>query len=234
YRLMERYPEALQDFDLAIQLDPKYTWAIANRGDTYRLMERYPEALQDFNLAIQLYPKDTWAIANRGEIYRLMKQYPEALQDFNLAIQLDPKYTWAIAGRGETYLILKKYNQAIEDLSQAIDLDSGDWLFYIRALAYQALNQTETAKGDLEKAIQLAQQQYEKEPKNWNNTFNLAIYNLAAQYHQPATTLYEYALVNGATSDNIHEAIRDLNDFLTIFPDHVEAQSMRLLLQSSV
>ncbi|MEH2322888.1 MAG: tetratricopeptide repeat protein [Nostoc sp.] len=25
---MERYPEALQDFDRAIELDPKYAWAI--------------------------------------------------------------------------------------------------------------------------------------------------------------------------------------------------------------
>jgi tetratricopeptide (TPR) repeat protein len=33
---MERYEEALKDFDLAIEIDPK-SWAIASRGETYRL-----------------------------------------------------------------------------------------------------------------------------------------------------------------------------------------------------
>ncbi|MHC5897710.1 tetratricopeptide repeat protein, partial [Nostoc sp.] len=67
-----RYPEALEDFDRAIELNPKLDWAIANRGETYRLMKRYPEALKDFDRAIELDPKYDWAIANRGETYRLM------------------------------------------------------------------------------------------------------------------------------------------------------------------
>ena len=62
---------ALKDFDCAIELDPKYTWTIANRAQTYRLMERYEEALKDFDCAIELDPKYTWAIHNRGETYRL-------------------------------------------------------------------------------------------------------------------------------------------------------------------
>ncbi|WP_375476369.1 tetratricopeptide repeat protein, partial [uncultured Nostoc sp.] len=67
YRLMKRYPQALKDFDRAIQLDPKSAWAIANRGETYRSMERYAKALQDFDRAIQLDPKLDWAIALRGD-----------------------------------------------------------------------------------------------------------------------------------------------------------------------
>ncbi|MEH2183547.1 tetratricopeptide repeat protein, partial [Nostoc sp.] len=90
YRLMKQYTEALQDFDRAIELDPKYAWAIASRGETYHSIKQYTEALQDFNRAIELDPKLEWAIASRGETYHSIKQYTEALQDFNRAIELDP------------------------------------------------------------------------------------------------------------------------------------------------
>ncbi len=51
---MGEYDEALADFDRAIELDEKYAWAIARRGETYRLMGKYAEALADFDRAIEL------------------------------------------------------------------------------------------------------------------------------------------------------------------------------------
>ncbi|WP_242057906.1 MULTISPECIES: tetratricopeptide repeat protein [Nostoc] len=240
YRDMERYAEALQDFDRAIELNPKDDWAIASRGVTYRLMERYAEALQDFNRAIELNPNELnpkfdWAMAHRGETYRLMKRYPEALQDFDRAIELNPKLDWAIANRGITYLQLKRYNEALVDFNRAIDLHSdSNWYLYNRALAYQALNQPDKAWADLAFAIKLAKQHYEKDAKDWRNAFNLALYYLAAQYIQPAERLYCYALSKGASSESIRKTIQDLDDFLTVFPDHVQATSIRQLLQSSL
>ncbi|MEH2084129.1 MAG: tetratricopeptide repeat protein [Nostoc sp.] len=233
YRSMELYAQALQDFDRAIELDPKSAWAVTNRGETYRLMKRYTEALQDFKRAIELDPKLDWAIALRGDTYRLMKQYTEALQDFDRAIELDPKSASAVTNRGQTYLMLKLYNEAFADFNYAIDLDSdSNWKLYNRALAYLALNQPDKAWADLSLAIRLAKQQYEKDPQNWNNAFNLALYYLAAQYNQPAERSYRHVLSQGASSESIREAIQDLNNFLTVFPDHLQATSMRELLQS--
>ncbi|MEH2445146.1 MAG: tetratricopeptide repeat protein [Nostoc sp.] len=235
YRLMERYPEALEDFDRAIELNPKSDWAITRRGVTYRSMKRYPEALEDFDRAIELNPKSDSAIGNRGLTYVSMKRYPEALEDFDRAIELNPKLDWAIARRGQTYLMLKLYNEALADFNRAIDLDSdSNWKLYNRALAYQALNQPDKAWADLALAIKLAKQHYEKDAKDWSNAFNLALHYLAAQYHQPAERLYLHVLSQGASLEHTHAAIQDLNDFLTVFPDHVQAISMRRLLHSSL
>ena len=164
-----------------------------------------------------------------------MERYPEALEDFDRAIELNPKLNWAIARRGQTYLMLKLYNEALADLNRAINLDSDcNWRLYNRALAYQALNQPDKAWADLSLAIKLAKQHYEKDAKDWSNAFNLALYYLAAQYHQPAERLYLHVLSQGASSERTHAAIQDLNDFLTVFPDHVQAISIRQLLQSSL
>lgn len=103
HRMMNRYDEALADFNWAIELDPKYAFAIASRGATYRMMNRYDKALADLNRAIKLDPKYAFGFYNRGETYRMMNRYDEALADFDRAIELDPNDTWAISQREEVY-----------------------------------------------------------------------------------------------------------------------------------
>ncbi len=235
YRLMERYEEALKDFNQAIELDPKYLWAIALRAFTYRSMKRYEEALKDFDRTIELDPKYDWVIAHRAETYGLSKRYQEAIKDFDQAIELNPKSYWAIVQRGRTYLMLKRYNEALENFNCAINLKpDNDWYIYCRALAYQALNQVDKARVDLNNATKLAEQNYKKDAKNWRITFNLALYYLIGGNVELSQRLYQYALSSHAPLEHIREAIRDLEDFSSIFPEYNEAQSMRKFLQSSL
>ncbi len=242
YRLMKRYQEALQDLNRAIQLDPNDQWALAHRGVTYRFMQRYPESLQDLNRVIQLDPNSQWAIACRGNTYLCMQRYNEALQDFNRAIELDRNFQWtAVRGfRGFIYQRMQRYHEAPQDLDCAIVLNrhyQDDWYLYERALTYLVLNQPDKARADLALAMKLAKEHYEKDAKNWRNSFNLALYYLAAQYNQPAEHLYRRTLSQGASLDirmAIQIAIQDLNSFLTVFPNHMQATSMRQLLQSSL
>ncbi|MBW4636333.1 MAG: tetratricopeptide repeat protein [Iphinoe sp. HA4291-MV1] len=106
YRLMERYEEALQDFNRAIELDPKYEWAIASRGYTYGLMERYEEALQDSNRAIELNPKYDCYRYLRALIYLVRPQPDLAKADLDTAI----------------YLAQQKYTQKPEDCRNILNL----------------------------------------------------------------------------------------------------------------
>jgi tetratricopeptide (TPR) repeat protein len=232
YRGMERYEEALANFDRVIELMPDYVWAIASRGETRQLIERYEEALADFNRAIELDPDYAWAIALRGKTYRQIERYDDALVDFNRAIELDPDYTWAIAFRGETYRLMKRYDAALADFNHAIELKpDDDWYLYSRALTYQVLDQADTAQADLRVAIQYARNKYDTDAKYWRNTFNLALYHLAAGEVEEAERLYRVALAGGASPYLVREAIRDLDDFLGLFPDHPQACAIRDLLQ---
>ncbi|MDJ0716143.1 MAG: hypothetical protein QNJ54_18265 [Prochloraceae cyanobacterium] len=99
-------------------------------------------------------------------------------------------------------------------------------------MAYLALNQTDKARASIVNAIELAQKSYEKDPKNWRNTFNLALYHLASGEEERAERLYREALFTGASSERIREAIRDLVHFLVVFPDRPKAQSMQELLKA--
>ena len=122
YRLMERYDEALADFDRAIELDPKYAWAIGSRGVTYRLMERYDEALADFDRAIELDPKYAWAIGSRGQVYQAMGRYDEALADFDRAVELELT-DWRLYQLAITRRALDPASDWHNDLDRAITLE---------------------------------------------------------------------------------------------------------------
>lgn len=165
----------------------------------------------------------------------MIKRYEEALKDFDQAIELNPKYDWAIALRGYTYLMLKRYNEALENFNCAINLKpDDDWYLCCRALAYQGLNQVDKGRIDLNNATKLAQQNYKKDAKDWRNTFNLALYYLIGGNVELSQRLYQYALSNHAPLEGIRAAIRYLEDFSSIFPEYIEAQSMRKFLQSSL
>jgi tetratricopeptide (TPR) repeat protein len=153
---MERYEEALADFDRAIGLDPNQPWIVVSRGETYRLIERYEEALADFDRAIGLDPNQAWIVVNRGETYRLIERYEEALADFDRAIELDPEYGWAIAHRGETYLTVERYDEALADFDRAIELDPNNVTNLARRGEIYLISGSYLAgKADLDRAIEI-------------------------------------------------------------------------------
>ncbi len=192
-------------------------------------VELFTALLNDSSITIQWQPI---ALSWRGQTYRLMKRYEAALQDFDREIELDPKDAWAIARRGITYGLMKRDQGALADFDQAIELDSNkDWGYYDRALAYQALNQPDRAKADLDHAIQLAQQEYDENPEDHRNSFNLALYHLAAGTNQQSWRFYRDALNRGAPLSSIQTAVRDLEDFLCLFPGHEWAAKAKTTLE---
>ncbi|MDY6781947.1 MAG: tetratricopeptide repeat protein [Cyanobacteriota bacterium] len=230
YRLMERYEEALKDLNRAIELDPKDDWAIGERGRTYRKMGRYEEALKDFDKVIELDPQDDWAIVQRGITYREMGRYEKMLKDFDRVIELEPEDSLVIVSRSYIYLILQRYAEALADLKRASQLDFHHIYLYNRAIAYRALNQPGKARTDFQRAIQLAQQTYNKNPEYWRNTFNLALYFLASGNSQQAKHFYRDAITRGAPSRHIQIAIYGIGELLRIFPQHKGATAARRAL----
>jgi len=105
---------------------------------------------------------------------------------------------------------------------------------YDRAITYHALGQVEQAKTDLSQAIRLAQADHEKDPECWRNTFNLALYYLAAGEDEQAKSFYRDTLRRAAPPPRIRAALQDLENFLTIFPAHRLARAAHQVLQKEL
>ncbi|MFH0732310.1 MAG: tetratricopeptide repeat protein, partial [Candidatus Omnitrophota bacterium] len=61
--------QALSDYNIAIEIDPKYPKAYNNRGNAYSRKGNFDQALSDYNKAIEIDPKRPKAYNNRGNAY---------------------------------------------------------------------------------------------------------------------------------------------------------------------
>jgi tetratricopeptide (TPR) repeat protein len=123
--------------------------------------------------------------------------------------------------------------QSLADFDQAIELDEErDWYCYGRSLTCLAQAQAETAASDLKQAITLAEPAYQTNPKNWRNTFNLALYQLTAGQTTEADPLYREGA--NAPLHILQEATDDLEDLLTVLPRHEQAIEMRDYLRQVI
>lgn len=232
YWQMGQYVEALADFNQVIEIASDSIGGIVSRGETYLSMELYDEALSDFNQAIELESNYARAFVGRGETYRRKKNLDSALADLNQAVELEPSYTSALFHRGYTLFQKGEHSEALTDLDRVIELrPENDWYRYTRFLIYSTLDREKEAQSDLIAAIQQAQQRLEAEPQDWRNVFNLALYNLAAGEAKEAERFYKSALSENASAFRVQDAIRDVKDFLGIFPSHSLAHAKLQLLQ---
>ena len=114
---------AIQDYDQAIQFDPKDVVAYASRGGLYKIKGDNSRAIQDFDQAIQLDPKNVAPYWGRGGAYESKGDHDRAIQDYNQAIELDPTFAFAYAGRGDAYRSKGEQERAIQDYDKAIQLN---------------------------------------------------------------------------------------------------------------
>ena len=82
YLVKKDYTRAIQDYDQAIRVQPKYAEAFNNRGYAYYRNKEYSRAIQDFDQAIRLKPDYVKALNNRAGAYNEQRQYEYALVDY--------------------------------------------------------------------------------------------------------------------------------------------------------
>ena len=134
YLELRRHNQAIQEFNKAIELNPKFAAAYLKRGVAYKSNSRIDQAIQDFTKAIELNPKVADAYMNRGHAYTdaaytnrektiRNRKFNRAIQDFTQAIELNPKFAAAYLNRGIVYKSKDRIDQAIQDFSKAIELN---------------------------------------------------------------------------------------------------------------
>ena len=85
-----QWVEALEQFDRAIELAPKFSEAYNSRGLTYHMLEMRHQAIADFDQAVQVNPRYAEAFFNRALAKFELGAMREAIADMDKAIELDP------------------------------------------------------------------------------------------------------------------------------------------------
>ena len=157
--------KALEDFSVAIEINPEFSSAYANRSLVYLEKGATEKALKDYNRYLKLlHPFDTKgnmlnlslsdAFSHRGSIYSRMGQHEKALADFQKAIELDPFNSDIYFKRALTYMQLHEYDKAIEDFNLCHQADPANAdVINNRGVCYLRSGHFQSALDDFNKAI---------------------------------------------------------------------------------
>lgn len=97
---IDDYNGSINDFNKAIELNPKYAEAYNGRGCSKAVQENYRDAINDFTKAIELKPNFAKAYFNRGRIKPIVHDNAGACLDFSKAYEL---------GESDGFTILKNF-----------------------------------------------------------------------------------------------------------------------------
>jgi predicted O-linked N-acetylglucosamine transferase (SPINDLY family) len=104
----EEYEAALADYDRAIALNPRYAYALCNRGFVLSRLNRLEAALDSYDRSLEISPDDALVLFNRADVLLQLKQPGEALASLDRAVALKPDYVAGHFNRG--LLLLEQWS----------------------------------------------------------------------------------------------------------------------------
>lgn len=158
--------DARMDFDRALMIDPKNTWALLGQGDVNTWLKRPEEAAVAYEQALNLNPffdvaRQRLINLHTAQARKLVttKQWSAALGSLNTLLNQPIAESWipyekeAYLLRSEIYQKLNQPTQAIHDLSIVLQVDpSNIHALLARAKMYREQMQGRPAKDDFEYA----------------------------------------------------------------------------------
>ncbi len=128
YKFLDKgeYQKALNDFNKAIELNPKYSRVYYNRGIVFYDTEYYQKAIDDYTRAIELGFKHYDVFNNRGLSYAAINKFDSATSDYTSALMINPNQADTYVNRGISYAQLNNFELAIKDFQTALSLNPND------------------------------------------------------------------------------------------------------------
>ncbi len=146
------FPDAIEQFTKAIELDPDYDKAYIARADAYEKTGKLKEAAEDYDRASTFVNK-TDIFYSAGRLYYEIGDYETAIERINVALELKRTNMEAYQVLSKTYLAQGKYNEALEECNAALGLKESSENFYLRGTINEKLGKMEFAEEDYEKSI---------------------------------------------------------------------------------
>jgi tetratricopeptide (TPR) repeat protein len=237
---------AIQEFNNAIQINPRYAIAYFIKAYTHEQLQEFQQSLRDYDRAISLNPKLFSAYSNRGLLKAdKLNDVRGALSDYNRAISFKPNFSDFYYNRaGLKADKLNDVRGALSDYNRAISLNPKHASFYYnRAILKQnRLNDVQGALSDYNRAISL-------NPKHVKAHTNRAIlkqnqlndvpgalsdYDLAIALNpKHANAYYNRGFLKEDKLNNVQGALSDYNRAISLDPKYADAYNNRGLLKSA-
>lgn len=221
YSCVGNYEKALEAYEYAYLIDPKFELGYQDRGDLLFEMGRYAEALVCYNEWYQLAGPDAEQLAQIAHCYLKLGEYDKANRLFKKANRLDPYNDEVYYLLGQCHYAKEEYVSAIHQYHKAIRLEN------LREEYYAALGSAYCRLGEFAKSHYYYQKAEEIGPEQtyiWKK-HGLFLYSIGE--HDEALNVLEEGIENTmdtelmyckaallVKSDRIEEAMFTLEEAL--------------------
>ncbi|MGB9071979.1 MAG: tetratricopeptide repeat protein [Terriglobales bacterium] len=196
YRASARTDEAIAAYKNAVAVNP-YFWmnhnalgtAYFGRGDTQKALEAYQKVAE-------LASDSPIGYSNIGSVYYREGKWSEAIPYYQKALALAPDAV-AYSNLGTAYFFLKRYDESVKMFEKAVEMTPNDEMLVGNlGDAYRWSGHSDQAAAAYDKAISLAFQQLQVNPRSAGTMGDLALYYAkkgdarnALQYIQQARSI---------------------------------------------
>jgi len=156
------WQKAKEEFEHAIDLDPKYANAHHWYGEYLMVAERYEDAIAQTNLAFNLDPDSPQLRVGAGFPLLLSGRYDEAITLLQEAVNLEPNFHANHIALGFAYIFKHQYEIAIQEIEEAIRLSSRQIPRYLAILCmvYSLTDRKDQAQEVLGELKELAKKRF--------------------------------------------------------------------------
>jgi len=91
YHQLMDFEHALENYRMALRLDPTYSEAINNIGAVYYAQKNPKRAIREYERALKYAPKSASIYSNLGTAQFARKKYKDAMESYQKAVELDPE-----------------------------------------------------------------------------------------------------------------------------------------------
>lgn len=235
---------ALKDLNKAIEINPKYMVAIANRGVTRGSLGQKEEAIADLQRALTINPNSPNPdfILRIADLRYLLNDFTGSIADYNRLLTMDKMYPRIYSKRAGSEAMLGQAEEALRDADKAIQIDPKDEEAYnSRGLANRLLGRLDDAVNDFGLAIYI-KDDYSRpynnrgavylaqgQPERAIEDFSKAI-ELDSHYADP----YSNRGVVEQKLDRNEAALKDLDTALRLNPHFADAYQNRGVVKNAL
>jgi tetratricopeptide (TPR) repeat protein/tRNA A-37 threonylcarbamoyl transferase component Bud32 len=112
--------KAIEEFRLALRIDPNHFWSHLQLGRCYQTLGQGAEAVATLGACIALKPDSPWGYTTRAMALIYLQRFPEAEWNLNKALQLTPDNRVARLHRGVAYWRQGKRDYALQDFTEVL------------------------------------------------------------------------------------------------------------------
>ncbi len=166
YSQLNKFNDAITDFNTALKLRSDYGEAYLNRGAIFLSMGRFQNAVEDFNKGLALLPDVVVAYNDRGFAHENLKQYAKARDDYQQALALDPNF--GPPSYNLAKLLATCEDAAIRDGQRAVELAKQAMQLKVHAdyELYSLLAAAQAESGDFTAAVDSMRRAIDALPPN--------------------------------------------------------------------